>query len=330
VRFILPIAKGRREFWVRQVALRPLIARLQPLLHGLAFLWRRLLFRTTFIAVTGSLGKTTTKECLGGILRSHAPTFQSPRNSGGIILLILNILRVRPWHRYAVMEISVGAPGTMRRLARLLEPDMALILNVKRTHSTAFADLDEHAREKAILLDHLRPGGLAILNGDDERVRRMKPRRGGEIHLFGGSESCDYRFTGARSAWPQRLHLTISSPSGSHRVQTQLVGAHWAPACTAALAVADTVGMPLAKAAAAFASVPPFPGRLSPHTLPNGAVILRDDYNASRTSLDATLAVMNAATAACSSSPTSPISKGTARSVCGTSPNRQSARPTSS
>ena len=80
-------------------------------LAALAFAWRRMMVRTTFIAITGSLGKTTTKECLAAILAAGARTVKTHHNRNGGAGLCLTILRVRPWHRYAVLEVAGAAPG---------------------------------------------------------------------------------------------------------------------------------------------------------------------------------------------------------------------------
>lgn len=255
-----------------------------------AFFWRRLLLGTTFIAVTGSLGKTTTKELLGQILQTKGRTYKTLRNQNGGKLVALNILRVRPWHRYAVIEVGVGRPGQMRRLARLVRPDVAVILGVQRTHTTAFVDLDQHAREKSILLRHLRPGGVAVLNGEDARVKRLSSS--GQDFFFGMSNDFDFWATDVTSSWPNGLSFAFHSGEAVQRVQTQLVGEHWVVAVTAALSVGLLLGVGGREAAGAIQSVSPFPGRLSRNVLPSGAIFLRDDYNASIEALEAAFKVL--------------------------------------
>ena len=119
--FGLPMNRRALELWIRQVALAPLVRRSAPLLFFLASFWRRLLFRTTFIAVTGSVGKTTTKEFLADILTLKGRTFRSLGRQNGQFVLPLNILRVRPWHRFAVIEVAVNKPGSMRPLAQVVQ-----------------------------------------------------------------------------------------------------------------------------------------------------------------------------------------------------------------
>jgi UDP-N-acetylmuramoyl-tripeptide--D-alanyl-D-alanine ligase len=115
---------------VREEFIGPIVKRSTPLLFALASVWRRLLFRTTVIGITGSLGKTTTKECLADVLASRGKTFRSYHNQNAPVAVALNILRIRPWHRYAVLEIATGSPGMIERGARLARPDVAIVLNV--------------------------------------------------------------------------------------------------------------------------------------------------------------------------------------------------------
>src|SRR5271154_4863893 len=93
------------ELWIRQEALGPWARKSGPLLFRLASVWRRLMFRTTFIAVTGSVGKTTTEEFLADMLAYKGRTFRTVGNQNGGFVVPLNILRVRPWHRFAVIEV---------------------------------------------------------------------------------------------------------------------------------------------------------------------------------------------------------------------------------
>jgi UDP-N-acetylmuramoyl-tripeptide--D-alanyl-D-alanine ligase len=267
-------------------------------LAALAFAWRRMMVRTTFIAITGSLGKTTTKECLAAILAAGARTVKTHHNRNGGAGLCLTILRVRPWHRYAVLEVAGAAPDMMRRAAWLVRPDVAIVLNVLRTHTTAFRDLEQHAAEKSRLVEALGSGGLAVLNGDEPRVAAMASRARCQVRFFGTSPSLDLWADGVDACWPQRLTFQAHAGTIVQTVVTQLVGTHWLPAVLASLTAARECGVSLSDAAAALPYVEPFPARLRPLRLPGGAIVLRDDYNASVDALDAALRVMENARAA--------------------------------
>ena len=291
------VAAGRAGLWIRQVTLAPILQASEPLLFGLAALWRRLLFRTTFIAITGSVGKTTTKELLSDILAARARTFRSLGNQNYGFVLALNILRVRPWHRFAVMEVGIGKPGDMRRLAGILRPDVAVILAVARTHTAGFGDLDECAAEKALLLESLRPGGLAVLNGDDPRVAAMARSARFRACLAGTSPTFDLWADQVSSRWPNRLSFLAHAGGETCRIQTQQLGSHWLPAITAALSVAKHVGVPLEESAGVLRGSAPYTARLEPVPLPCGAVLVRDDYSASIDTFDASLKFLREAQA---------------------------------
>jgi len=268
------------------------------LMYVAAWIWRLLLFRTTWIAVTGSLGKTTAKQCLAAILATRYSTACTFANQNDYYGVPRTILRVRPRHRMAVVEIGVGSSAMMKRLARLVRPDIAVILNVKGTHTTEFRDLDDHAAAKALLLRRLRTHGLAVLNGDDPRVAAMTDESRFSVRTFGSSPSFDLWSDRVSSRWPSRLHFRVHWRGEVHPVETRLVGVHWLHTALAALAVATGCRVPLVQACAALKSVEPFPGRLCPMRLPVGAVVLRDDYCAPFDGLEPALRVMEDASAA--------------------------------
>jgi UDP-N-acetylmuramoyl-tripeptide--D-alanyl-D-alanine ligase len=297
ISFMPNISKGRFEYWLRQVVISKIVQRVHPLLDIAAFIWRRLLFRTTFIGVTGSLGKTTAKECIADILASAGPTFRSYRNQGGPAMVSINLLRVRPWHRFAVLEVAVGEPNSMRRPARLLRPDVAVLLNVKRTHTKAFRDLEEHAAEKKVLLEALRPDGLAVMNADDLRVKRIAGEIGRRAVFFGMTPDAEYRAEQISGSWPQRLSFVVRCKSTAEAVETQLVGKHWLSSALAAIATTHSLGIELGQITKVLSDTPPFPGRLQPVQVPSGAIFLRDDYSASIDTMEASLRVLEEASA---------------------------------
>lgn len=291
------MTRARIDAWIREEVFGPIVSRSYPLLYVLAFLWRRLLFRTTFIAITGSLGKTTAKECLAVVLGPKGRTFRSYRNQNAPIAVALNILRVRPWHRYAVLEVAGSDPGMMRRSAPLVRPDVAIILNVLRTHTTVFTGLEQHAIEKARLLDSLNPHGSAVLNDDDPFVSRMAEKTRSRVHRFGTGPGAEYRFDTISAQWPGRLSFVLHHGTLSQPIETQLVGAQWVVSAAAVITAAIALGIDLASAAEALKKAEPFAARMQPALLPNGAIVLRDDYSASVDTIEASLRVLEEAKA---------------------------------
>ena len=268
---------------------------LKNLIRMLAFLWRLLLFRTTFIAITGSVGKTTAKECLAAILSSRYPTAYTFANQNGDWGVPRCILRVRPWHRYAVIEVATGGPGQIRRSVRLVRPHIALILSVRLVHLQGFSSLESIAKEKASLLSGLRPGGLAVMNGDDPQVAAMSIPAGIRTLWFGSSPTFEYSVSNVSSRWPERLTFQFTWDGQSYPVRTRLVGTHWTPSVAGAIAAALACGWDPNMAAVAVEKTEPTQGRLRPMTLPGGAIILRDDYGAQLPTLEPALKVLREA-----------------------------------
>ncbi len=265
------------------------------LLYVAAYVWRRLLLRTTFIAITGSVGKTTTKECVAAVLAARYPTAKTLYNQNDYYGAARSLLRVRPWHRFAVIETGNVQPGVIRRAARLVRPHIAVILTVARTHTNVFRTLDETAAEKAQLLTGLASNGIAILNADDPRVRGMADGYRGPVKWFGRSAGLDLWAEEVSSQWPARLNVHVRTASTTQKVQTNLVGEHWVNSILAAILVAETCDIALPEAAAALDRVQPFMGRMQPIHLPNGATILRDEYNASPDTMEAAMRVFTEA-----------------------------------
>lgn len=247
------------------------------------------------VAITGSVGKTTTKELVVAALRRRGRVMATRGSANAPWVLALRVLHARPWHRFLVIEVASGEHGAVADATRLLEPDVAVVLSVARTHTHTLGSLDEIAAEKASLLDGLRPGGAAILNDDDPRVAAMAPPRHARTVRFGSASHCDVRVRDASSRWPARLSLDLEVGGVDLRCDTRLVGTHWQTSVAAAMAVAWACGVPPEDAAAAISEVAPTLARLSPVRLPSGAVLLRDAFNGSVDTLQAALAALREA-----------------------------------
>ena len=260
-------------------------------------LWRRLMFRTTVIAITGSVGKSTAKECLAAILSADARTHKTRHNNNDRSGVPRTLRAMRPWHRFAVVEVGARGLGSIRPLARLVRPDIAIILCVAGTHTREFGTLENTAATKAELLDSLSRKGLAILNADDPHVRPMADRcRAGTV-FFGRSAECDYRAESVESRWPGRFQFRLHAGETTTDVTTRLVGTHWLNSTLAAIAAAHACGVPVAEASRRIGEVPPFTARMQPVALPNGIVFVRDEGAGSGHTVDALFEVIQASSA---------------------------------
>ncbi len=278
--------------------IRHVARRLGELLRtAAALVWRSLLFRTTIIAITGSVGKTTTKDCLAAILSAYYPTTKTDGNRGARWSLPATLLRTRPWHRFVVAEVGIDLPGQMWRSTLLLRPHIVIVLHVKRNHSDAFSTLEVTATEKAKLLGRLGRRGVAILNGDDPRVMAMASGAPFEVRTFGTSSEHDVWSSEPSAQWPNRLEFTAHTATESQLVRTRLVGTHWTTSVVAALTAATRCGLTLEQAVKPLIDVEPYRARLQPVELPSGAVLLRDEFNGSIDSLGPALKVLEEARA---------------------------------
>jgi UDP-N-acetylmuramoyl-tripeptide--D-alanyl-D-alanine ligase len=266
-------------------------------LSALSFAWRRLMSRTTFLAVTGSLGKSTTTRTIATVLSSRFSTNLTRDGQNSRVGLARSILQTRTHHEFSILEIGTKRPGALWRAAWQVRPDAVVILNVARCHTDRYPTLDHIAAEKAQLLSRLGPNDLAILNGDDPRVRAMASRCRGRVVTFGQSSEFDVWASDVNSQWPSRLSFVAHAGGESHAVRTQLVGEHWLTGALASLAVALSYGISLKRAAAAMERCEPFTARMQPVLLPMGITILRDDFLPSMDACNAALRVMRSARA---------------------------------
>jgi UDP-N-acetylmuramoyl-tripeptide--D-alanyl-D-alanine ligase len=265
---------------------------------AVAWLWRRLMFRTTFIAITGSVGKTSCKEAIAEILSTRYPTLRTRGGNNHFRGVFRTILLVRPWHRYCVIEIGLDRPGQMEKFARAVKPDIAVWVSVARTHTMMFKTLENTAREKSLLVSALRPGGIAVLNDENPYISPFKPPEGVTTIYFGSTDRSSCKASNASSRWPEKLNFRAEVDGEVAEMKTQFLGVHWVNSILPALAIGKLAGVPLASAAEALSRYEPLSMRMAPVRLPNGATMIRDERNGSVDTMEAALKVFGDATAA--------------------------------
>src|SRR6266545_4061216 len=150
------------------------------------------------VAVTGSVGKTSTVRAIAALLGQAAPAFRSRQSFNSLLGLPIALARLRDEQRFAVLECGADRFGEIARLAALFPPRIAVVTNVGAAHLDAFGTLDGVAREKGALVAALPVGGWAVLNGDDPRAARMRDRTAAGVLTFGLGDGCDLRASDIR------------------------------------------------------------------------------------------------------------------------------------
>ncbi|WP_283164051.1 MULTISPECIES: Mur ligase family protein [unclassified Marinobacter] len=259
----------------------------------LAFVYSKRLKKTVcFAGITGSAGKTTVKDVSANILRTAGQCFSTPETQNYSHSVVRLLLRVRPRHRFCVLELSGGNPGELDKPFRLFTPNIAVLTLIARDHFRAFKSLDAIAKEKGKLISALPADGVAILNIDDPLVRAIGESCNRKVIWVGEADGAIIRLLKARSRWPEPLALEVEYEGGRYEVRTGFHGKHLALSVLSALGVGLAAGIPLTSAIAAVAEVRPAEGRMEIVSNENGITFLRDDWKAPHWSLSAPLEFM--------------------------------------
>ena len=245
-------------------------------------------FELPVIGITGSVGKTSTKESVAAVLRQKYATLSSVKSFNNEIGVPLTLLRLRPEHQAAVLEIGTYGPGEIAHLCALARPNIGIITNVGPSHLERMGTLDTVARAKSELPAALPPDGLALLNGDDPRVHAMHRVTKARTLFFGLGPGNDLRAEAVTSRGLEGLAFTLHAEGEQHRIESPLMGRHNIYTVLAAIGAAralqmdwDTIQAGLNDTSAQT--------RLIRRRAFNGATVLDDTYNASPASCQAAL-----------------------------------------
>ncbi|OGT58517.1 MAG: hypothetical protein A3F43_05340 [Gammaproteobacteria bacterium RIFCSPHIGHO2_12_FULL_42_10] len=258
----------------------------------LSFAWRKT-FHLPAIAVTGSNGKTTTKNIIANIFIAAckgdaAQVLATAKSFNNHLGLPLTLSQLNKMHRFAVIEMGMNHFGEIKALTQLAEPSVAIITNAAAAHLEGLGDIAGVARAKAEIFVGLQENGVAILNRDDtffhEWQKAASPHR---IISFGFHPEASVRAT-CHTETPEQ-YFTLHTPKGDIAVHSPLLGKHNVQNALAATAAALAVGIDLNSIAAGIQNTLSAPGRLHRHHLQNGAVIIDDTYNANPYSLQAAI-----------------------------------------
>ena len=292
---------------------------LQQYAHYILDLWR-----PTVIAVTGSTGKTSTKEAIAAVLSSNFATFKSWQNYNDLLGLPLSLGRLEERHEYAVLELACDHPGEITALCEITRPSFGVLTNISPAQLQYFGTVECLASEFGTLLTTLPDGGVAFVNTDDALIHsvisQVEENLTASIKTFQPSiaQNMQVSWEGLRFDLPVASDTTGSQPEigwdeypGDHEgrlyishpstlhVQSHLLGEHHTSTMLAAYAVGLHCGLRSTEIQNALANLPPLPGRLNPLLGIEGSTILDDTHNAVPASVIAGLETLQALPASC-------------------------------
>lgn len=250
---------------------------------------------TRTVALTGSAGKTSTKDLIAQLLERLGPTVWPPGSFNNEIGLPLTALRADHETRHLVLEMGARGIGHIRYLAGLTPPQIGVVLNVGTAHIGEFGGREQIAEAKGELVEVLPEDGTAVLNADDPLVRAMASRTKAEVLLFGESREADVRAEDVRLTEDGRPAFTLRTPTGCGDVTLRLYGEHHVSNALAAAAVAHRLGMPadgIAEALSAAGTLSRW--RMEVTERADGVTVVNDAYNANPDSTRAALRALAA------------------------------------
>lgn len=256
--------------------------------------WRRSRPDGSVVAITGSAGKTTTKELCAALLRLVAPCHATAGNLNNRVGVPAVLLQLEPKHRFAVVEVGMSLPGEIAALASIVEPDVAVVTNVGLAHAGGVGGtVADVAREKGALFAAVAAGGVCVANADDEAVMTSVARARGRRVTFGQSAGADVRLAARTPRGLEGSSLRIERGGRSTTVELPIAGEAAGLDLVAALAAAEGAAGPIDDAllTAALATLAPVAGRMNVWRA-GGATVIDDAYNANPSSMRAALSTL--------------------------------------
>ena len=248
------------------------------------------------VAITGSAGKTTTKEVVAEFLSTRFRVFRNKGNLNNHIGLPLSLLELRSRPEVAVVELGMNHPGEIRTLVAMAEPDVRVWTNVGDAHVGFFASSDAIADAKAEILEHARPGDVLVANADDPRIVARASSFIGRVVTFGIESAADVRAIRVADRGLDGTSAHVRTPAGDVELQTPLLGLGNLANVLAATAVAVQFEVPLDAVAAGAARLHPAHHRGELLRLAGGLTLIDDSYNSSPSALKRALDTVRIAT----------------------------------
>lgn len=243
------------------------------------------------VGITGSVGKTSTKEMIGAVLEQKYRVLKTNGNFNNELGLPLTVFRIREEDEIAVLEMGISDFGEMSRLAKVARPETAVITNIGWCHLENLIDRDGIFRAKTEIFDFVKPEGHVILNGDDDKLCQVEDVHGIKPVKFGFSEENDIYATDITRCGLKGISCRIHTPQGSFETLIPIPGQHMVDNALAGTSVGLTYGLTLEQIKAGIESLQPVSGRF--HIIENDNFTIVDDcYNANPVSMKASISVL--------------------------------------
>jgi len=250
-------------------------------------------FRIPVVAITGSNGKTTTRQMTALVMARRYTTLSTQGNLNNEIGLPLTLFNLSPQHQAAVLELGMNHHGEISRLAAICRPTIGVITNVAPAHLEFLGSLEGVARAKGELLTHIDAQGTVVLNGDDPHVAALAARAHGSVCFFGTTAKADVRAEAVRqTARGVAFDLVLSDTRVALQLQTP--GLFMVSNALAAAAAGYVAGLQVSEIKAGLEAFTEVKGRINVSTLPNGVQLIDDTYNANPASMAAAFQTLSA------------------------------------
>ncbi|MBC7325502.1 MAG: UDP-N-acetylmuramoyl-tripeptide--D-alanyl-D-alanine ligase, partial [Moorella sp. (in: Bacteria)] len=242
------------------------------------------------VAVTGSSGKTTTKDMIAGVLSAAFPTLKTPGNLNNEIGLPLTLLELDGRHRAAVVEMAMRGPGEIDYLCRLARPTAGVITNIGEAHFERLGSLEKIAQAKGELLEHIDRAGFALLNAHSPHIREQAARCRGKVYFFGLAEGVDIRALNIRPEG-RTTRFEVELPGARFEVHLPLPGRHNVLNALAAAGVGWALDLSVEQVKKGLERIA-LSGMRVEITEHKGVTVINDAYNANPSSMRAALDVL--------------------------------------
>ena len=253
-------------------------------LGEIAHAWRQK-FSIPVIGLTGSSGKTTTKEMIASILGRKKNILKTEGNLNNLIGLPQTIFHLNEGHEWMLLEMGTNTRGEIKRLTQIADPDIGLITNIGPAHLEGFGSMDAVREEKGDLFLHMKSSGTVVVNLDDEAVVLAADRwRGGKV-TFSMSPNADVTVNDIERNGVKGIHFNLVIRGVAQKVEMKITGLHHLYNAMAAAAVSVAIGMDSKTITEGLSAFRPFSGRMEVSKLRNGAFLLDDSYNANPASV---------------------------------------------